>query len=85
MQRPVRAVINWNTDPAFIDYANRPSADLDLQIISPTGSIVATSASLDNTYEIVQFTPPVTGTYPDPRDQLPLQPKPALHRLCLVL
>jgi hypothetical protein len=60
-----RVAIAYDTDPSFwnFDYANAPTADLDLNIISPTGSYVAGSASYDNNYEIVDFTPGVTGWY----------------------
>jgi subtilisin family serine protease len=58
-----RAVIAWNTDPSYQHYANQPSADLDLQIVSPSGGVVASSHSWDNTYEIVDFTPSISGNY----------------------
>ena len=58
-----RAVIAWNTDPSYQHYANQPSADLDLQIVSPSGGVVASSYSWDNTYEIVDFTPSISGNY----------------------
>jgi len=66
--RPTRAVMAWDTDPS-IDlylanlYQYRPSADLDLEVLDPSGSVVAVSNSYDNTYEIVQFTPAVSGDY----------------------
>jgi hypothetical protein len=56
-----RVTIVWDNDPAYVNYANRPSADLDLQVINPVGGIVANSASWDNTYEIVEFIPAMTG------------------------
>jgi hypothetical protein len=58
-----RVVIAWDNDPAYTNYATRPSADLDLHVVNPSGSIVAISSSWDNTYEIVDFTPSVTGSY----------------------
>ncbi len=58
-----RVAIAWDTDPTYWDYPLRPSADLDLEVVSPSGSVVAGSYSWDNTYEIVEFTPSVTGTY----------------------
>lgn len=61
--RRVRAVIAWDTDPNYGGYSSRPSADLDLSILSPGGWGVAGSASWDNTFEIVDFTPATTGTY----------------------
>jgi len=59
----LRAAIAWDNEINYIDYANRPSADLDLLVLDPAGSVVASSASWDNTYEIIDFTPTTTGTY----------------------
>lgn len=56
-----RVAIAWDNDPAYVNYANRPSADLDLRILNPGNATVASSLSWDNTYEIVDFTPTVTG------------------------
>jgi len=61
--KPARVAIVWDTDTAYSDYANRPCADLDLKVIDPSGSTVATSSSFDNTYEWVQFTPSQSGSY----------------------
>lgn len=58
-----RVVIVWDNDPNYSSYASQPCADLDLQVVSPSGTVVASSASWDNTYEIVDFTPSATGTY----------------------
>lgn len=58
-----RATIVWPNDPNYSSYASQPGADLDLQVISPSGSVVASSASWDNTYEIVDFRPSVSGNY----------------------
>ncbi|MGE0482010.1 MAG: S8 family serine peptidase, partial [Phycisphaerae bacterium] len=58
-----RVVISWGVDPAYAQYAQQPNADLDLQILSPTGASVAISASWDNGYEICEFTPTVTGNF----------------------
>jgi hypothetical protein len=60
---PTRVVISWDTDPAYSSYGTQPSADLDLLIQDPAGNYVTSSASYDNTYEIVQFTPSTSGTY----------------------
>jgi subtilisin family serine protease len=62
----VRVVIVWPTDPSFpddIEFASRPTADLDLLIVNPLGSIAAQSVSHDNTYEIVDFVVPANGVY----------------------
>jgi subtilisin family serine protease len=63
-----RAVMAWDTDTSlnlFLAnlYQYRPSADLDLEVLDPSGNLVAVSNSYDNTYEIVQFTPAVSGDY----------------------
>lgn len=58
-----RVVIAFDSDPAYGSYFSRPCADLDMQVISPSGAIVASSASWDNTNELVDFTPTVSGVY----------------------
>jgi len=58
-----RVVIAFDSDPAYGSYTSRPCADLDMQVISPTGAFVAGSASWDNTNELVDFTPAVSGIY----------------------
>lgn len=58
-----RVAIAWDTDPAYSNYNNRPSADLDLLVIGPSGNVVVGSLSWDNTYEIVDFTPSTSGNY----------------------
>jgi hypothetical protein len=57
----LRAAISWTADPSAADHANRPSADLDLEVRGPSGSFF--SAGWDNTSEIVDFRAPVAGTY----------------------
>ncbi len=61
--RPTRIAIAWDQEPTYARYANEPSADLDLSILDPTGAEIARSVSWDNTYEIVEFTAPLTGQY----------------------
>jgi len=58
-----RVALVWDTNPNYASYASRPGADLDLQVIRPGGAVVASSVSFDNTYEIVDFTSPVSGSY----------------------
>ena len=58
-----RVVMAFSTDPNYVNYNYGPSADLDIQIKDPSGNIVAGSYSGSNTYEIVEFTPTVTGNY----------------------
>jgi hypothetical protein len=57
----LRAAISWTADPSAVDHANRPSADLDLEVRGPSGSVF--SSSFDNTSEILDFSAPTTGTY----------------------
>jgi hypothetical protein len=59
----VRVAISFDTDPNYVSYGTQPSADLDLIIRDPSGVVVATSASFDNTYEIAGFITSVTGNY----------------------
>ena len=62
-----RASIVWDNAPNYsAAYANgvaRPSADLDLSILGPSGGYITGSASWDNTSEIVDFVAPSTGNY----------------------
>ncbi len=58
-----RVAISWTTDPSFSDYTNRPSADIDLQVVNPLGQVVASSSSWDNTSEIVEFDSWTAGTF----------------------
>lgn len=60
-EQRLRAVISWTTDPSASDHANRPSADLDLQVRGPGGSVF--SSSFDNTSEIVDMRAPQAGSY----------------------
>jgi hypothetical protein len=59
----VRVALSFDTDPNYVSYGTQPSADLDLVVRDPSGVVVATSASFDNTYEIVEFLTSVTGNY----------------------
>lgn len=61
--KTTRVVMAWDADPNYSNYANRSGADLDLQIKNSAGAVVASSSSFDNTYEIVEFTPTVSGSY----------------------
>lgn len=58
-----RVAITWDNDPAYSSYASQPSADLDLQIVNSSGTVVSSSASWDNTYELSEFTPSAAGYY----------------------
>jgi hypothetical protein len=62
-----RVVIVWPTDPSspnYLEASSRPSADLDLLLVNAAdNNIVDKSTSWDNTYEIVDFVAPASGTY----------------------
>jgi hypothetical protein len=58
-----RVVIVWDQNPNYAYYSSKPSADIDLQVYNPSNTLVASSHSWDNTYEIVEFTPSVTGIF----------------------
>ena len=59
----IRAVIAWDTNSAYTNYGNQPSADIDLRLLGPSATQVAVSDSFDNTYEIIDFTASVAGSY----------------------
>jgi hypothetical protein len=58
-----RVVFCWDSNPGG-GYTTDPlQADMDLYILNPSNAIIAYSISYDNNYEIVEFTPSVSGTY----------------------
>lgn len=59
----VRVVIAWAHKSPGGDTLTRPTTDLDLRVFSPTNALLASSLSVDNSYEIVELTAPSTGTY----------------------
>lgn len=59
----MRASIAWDSPTNYAQYADRPSADLDLHVVDSAGAIVASSASWDGTTEIVDFAAPASGYY----------------------
>ena len=59
----VRVATVWAHKSPGGDRLTRPTTDLDLQVLAPGGAIAGSSSSLDNIFEITQFTAPVTGTY----------------------
>lgn len=59
----LRIAMAWDTNPNYALYTSRPVADLDLWVRGPSGWLVAGSFSWDNTYEIVDFVAPASGTY----------------------
>jgi hypothetical protein len=61
----VRMAIAWNssTDTTSPPTTDVLKADFDLVVYDSSGKAVAFSTSYDNSYEIVDFTAPTTGTY----------------------
>ena len=59
----VRVAVAWSHKTPGGDTLTQPTTDLDLTIYKPGGVSVASSTSFDNSYEIVEFTAPVTGYY----------------------
>jgi serine protease AprX len=61
----VRMAIAWDstTDTASPPTTDELKADFDLTVTGPSGTTVAYSTSWDNSYELVDFTAPTTGTY----------------------
>ena len=60
-----RVALVWNQNPDYVDYADRPSADLDLIIPKPwdPGESLEESKTFDNTYEMVLFEPGAGDDY----------------------
>ena len=63
----VRAVLSWLTRGSFT-YAHRKDAhpigtDLDFQVRDPNGALLDVSLSFDDSFEDVEFSPTVSGTY----------------------
>lgn len=61
--KPTRVAMAWSTETSYPWYASQPSDDLELLVIQPGPGIVGFSTSWDNTSEIVEFVPAVTGTH----------------------
>ena len=57
-----RVAIAWTANTTSVGYPNYPSANVNLEVRSPFG-VSWWSSSFDGTYEIVDFTAPVTGNY----------------------
>ena len=57
-----RVVTVWSHKPSG-SASTRPTTDLDLVVLRPGGAVVGSSTSFDNSYEIVEFVAPVTGSY----------------------
>ena len=59
----IRAAIAWDSNPNSSYTTDPLEADLDLRLKNPSGTIVATSSSGSNSFEIVEYTATTTGTY----------------------
>jgi hypothetical protein len=69
--KDARAVIAWDSTATCTNLGTSTqscssdvlNADLDLSVLNPSGTTVASSASFQNSAEVVDFRPTVTGTY----------------------
>lgn len=62
----VRVALVWNSKVAAINgdpSSSTLDADLDLSVLAPNGTTIASSTSYDGSHEFVEFTPTVTGDY----------------------
>ena len=58
-----RIIALWFSDPDAAYSTDLLKMDLDLAVLDPSNQVVASSASTKNPFELVQFTPAVSGTY----------------------
>lgn len=58
-----RILALWFSDPDAAYATDVLKMDLDIAVLDPSSVVVASSANTKNPYEIVQFTPAVSGTY----------------------
>ena len=63
----VRIAMSWLTRGTYTydhkDDAHPIGMDLDLSVYDPTGGLVGVSLSYDNAFEVIDFTPVITGFY----------------------
>lgn len=59
----VRAVVCWDSNPDSGYTVDPLEADLDLRVYGPSGTLVASSLSLSDPFEIVEFVAPESGDY----------------------
>ena len=55
--------MSWLVSGDWVLLHNSPNMDIDLYVDPPTGSSVASGVTGTQSFEIVKFTAPVTGTY----------------------
>ena len=63
MAYSIRAAIAWEVNPSHTDYETEPSSDWDLLVVNAGGSLIASSSSFDNAYEVVDFVTPGSNVY----------------------
>jgi subtilisin family serine protease len=61
--RRTRVVAVWHQDNSYVDYSNRPGADLDLEIYGPSNVFIGRANRYDDTYEVIEFVPGTTANY----------------------
>jgi len=61
--RRTRVVTVWHQDTTFVNYETLPGADLALTVRDPSNAQVADADRWDDTWEVAEFTPSVSGTY----------------------
>lgn len=61
--RVYRVAIAWNANSTGGAGSDTLGADIDLRVRRPNNTVVASSTSSQNAWEMVEFTAPVTGTY----------------------
>ncbi len=59
----LKGVVCWDSNPNGSYSTDPVEADLDLAIVDPSGTVVASSNSYDNTYEVVDFVAGTSGIY----------------------
>ena len=58
-----RVAIAWNANSTGGAGSDTLGADIDLRVRRPDNTVIASSSSSQNAWELVEFTAPVTGTY----------------------
>jgi hypothetical protein len=60
----LRATVVWDNNPTYTFWSRQPGTDLDLRLLAPDGvTVVASSNSWDNTYEIIDYNAASNGNY----------------------